>query len=106
MNGLDYVDPQYNFTYCANFLNMMFFSSVNNYTPDPVHVRALNELLILHADHEQNCSTSAVRLVGSSEANLYASVSAGCCALWGSKHGGANQAVMDMLNKMLNEKNY
>lgn len=104
MNGLDYVDPQYNFTYCANFLNMMFFSSVNNYTPDPVHVRALNELLILHADHEQNCSTSAVRLVGSSEANLYASVSAGCCALWGSKHGGANQAVMDMLNKMLNEK--
>lgn len=103
MNGLDYVDPQYNFSYCANFLNMMFYSSVNNYTPNPVHVRALNQLLILHADHEQNCSTSAVRLVGSSEANLYASVAAGCCALWGSKHGGANQAVMDMLNKMLNE---
>ncbi len=104
MNGLDYVDPQYNFSYCANFLNMMFFSSVNNYTPNPIHVKALNQLLILHADHEQNCSTSAVRLVGSSEANLYASVSAGCCALWGSKHGGANQAVMDMLNKMLAEK--
>lgn len=103
MNGLDYVDPQYNFSYCANFLNMMFYSSVNNYSPDPIHVRALNQLLILHADHEQNCSTSAVRLVGSSEANLYASVSAGCCALWGSKHGGANQAVMDMLTKMLNE---
>ncbi len=104
MNGLDYVDPQYNFSYCANFLNMMFYSSVNNYTPNPVHVKALNQLLILHADHEQNCSTSAVRLVGSSEANLYASVSAGCCALWGSKHGGANQAVMDMLNKMVSEK--
>lgn len=104
MNGLDYVDPQYNFSYCANFLNMMFYSSVNNYTPNPIHVKALNQLLILHADHEQNCSTSAVRLVGSSEANLYASVSAGCCALWGSKHGGANQAVMDMLNKMLNDK--
>lgn len=103
MNGLDYVDSQYNFSYCANFLNMMFYSSVNNYSPDPIHVRALNQLLILHADHEQNCSTSAVRLVGSSEANLYASVSAGCCALWGSKHGGANQAVMDMLTKMLNE---
>lgn len=103
MNGLDYIDPQYNFSYCANFLNMMFYSSVNNYTPDPVHVKALNQLLILHADHEQNCSTSAVRLVGSSEANLYASVSAGCCALWGSKHGGANQAVMDMLTKMVKE---
>lgn len=104
MNGLDFVNPQYNLSYCANFLNMMFFSSVNNYAPDPLHVKALNELLILHADHEQNCSTSAVRLVGSSEANLYASVAAGCCALWGSKHGGANQAVMDMLMKMHNEK--
>lgn len=104
MNGMDFVNPQYNLSYCANFLNMMFFSSVNNYYPDPLHVKALNELLILHADHEQNCSTSAVRLVGSSEANLYASVAAGCCALWGSKHGGANQAVMDMLMKMQNEK--
>ncbi len=103
MNGLDFVEPQYNFSYCANFLNMMFYSSVNNYSPDPLHVKALNQLLILHADHEQNCSTSAVRLVGSSEANLYAAVSAGCCALWGSKHGGANQAVMDMLNKIIRE---
>ena len=101
--GLPYVDPQYNYSYCANFLNMMFYSSVNNYTPDPLHVKALNKLLILHADHEQNCSTSAVRLVGSSEANLYASVAAGCCALWGSKHGGANQAVMEMLQKIHNE---
>ncbi len=104
MNGMEYVEPRYDLSYCANFLNMMFYSSVNNYTPDPVHVKALNELLILHADHEQNCSTSAVRLVGSSEANLYASVAAGCCALWGSKHGGANQAVMDMLQKMQSEK--
>ena len=103
MNGLDFVNPQYNLSYCANFLNMMFYSSVNNYTPDPIYVKALNQLLILHADHEQNCSTSAVRLVGSSEANLYASVAAGCCALWGSKHGGANQAVMDMLTKMRTE---
>ena len=103
MNGLDFVEPQYNFSYCANFLNMMFYSSVNNYVPDPLHVKALNQLLILHADHEQNCSTSAVRLVGSSEANLYAAVAAGCCALWGSKHGGANQAVMDMLNKIMKD---
>lgn len=103
MNGLDFIEPQYNYSYCANFLNMMFYSSVNNYTPDPVHVEALNKLLIIHADHEQNCSTSAVRLVGSSEANLYASVAAGCCALWGSKHGGANQAVMDMLMKIRSE---
>lgn len=103
-NGYDFVDPQYNYSYCANFLNMMFHSSVNDYTPDPIHVKALNQLLILHADHEQNCSTSAVRLVGSSEANLYAAVSAGCCALWGPKHGGANQEVMSMLNKIVNEK--
>lgn len=103
-NGYDFVDPQYNYSYCANFLNMMFHSSVNDYTPDPIHVKALNQLLILHADHEQNCSTSAVRLVGSSEANLYAAVSAGCCALWGPKHGGANQEVMAMLNKIVNEK--
>ena len=103
MNGLEFVEPQYNFSYCANFLNMMFYTSVNNYSPDPLHVKALNQLLILHADHEQNCSTSAVRLVGSSEANLYAAVAAGCCALWGSKHGGANQAVMDMLNRIIKE---
>lgn len=103
MNGLDFVDPLYNYSYCANFLNMMFYTSVDNYHPNPVHVNALNKLLIIHADHEQNCSTSAVRLVGSSEANLYASVAAGCCALWGSKHGGANQAVMDMLTQIQTE---
>ena len=103
MNGLDFVDPSYKFSYCENFLNMMFSTSVNAYVPDPLHVKALNILLILHADHEQNCSTSAVRLVASSEANLYASVAAGCCALWGSKHGGANQAVMQMLNQIYTE---
>ncbi|MFA6905968.1 MAG: citrate/2-methylcitrate synthase, partial [Sphaerochaeta sp.] len=103
MNGLDFVDPSYKFSYCENFLNMLFHTPVNAYIPDPLHVKALNILLILHADHEQNCSTSAVRLVASSEANLYASVAAGCCALWGSKHGGANQAVMQMLNQIYSE---
>ena len=101
--GYDFVEPRYNYSYCENFLNMLFSSPVIDYKPDPVHVKALNQLLILHADHEQNCSTSAVRLVGSSEANLYASVAAGCCALWGPKHGGANQAVMEMLNRIISE---
>lgn len=96
-NGLDFVEPRWEYTYCENFLNMMFHTPVNNYTPNPTHVDILNKLLILHGDHEQNCSTSAVRLVGSSEANLYASVASGVCALWGPKHGGANQAVMAML---------
>lgn len=81
---------------------MMFHTSVNEYKPNPVHVKALNQLLIIHADHEQNCSTTAVRLVGSSEANLYASVAAGCCALWGPRHGGANMEVMNMLNAIKN----
>lgn len=101
--GYDFVEPRWDYSYCENFLNMLFNSPVVDYHPDPVHVKALNQLLILHADHEQNCSTSAVRLVGSSEANLYASVAAGCCALWGPRHGGANQAVMEMLNRIVNE---
>lgn len=101
--GEDIVNPSYKYSYCENFLHMMFDSPVKNYQPDPKQVVALNKLLILHADHEQNCSTSAVRLVGSSAANLYASVSAGCCALWGKKHGGANQAVLEMLEKIKNE---
>lgn len=100
MKGLEFIDPQYNYSYCENFLNMMFSTSVNNYHPNPIHVKALNKLLIIHADHEQNCSTTAVRLVGSAEANLYASVAAGCCALWGPRHGGANMAVMNMLNNI------
>ena len=98
--GEPIVYPSNKLSYCENFLNMMFKSPVNNYQLDPVHVKALNILLILHADHEQNCSTSTVRMVGSSQANLYASISAGISALWGPLHGGANQAVMEMLNKI------
>ena len=100
-NGLDFVEPRWEYSYCENFLNMMFHTPVNNYNPDPKYVEILNKLLILHGDHEQNCSTTAVRLVGSSEANLYASVAAGVCALWGPKHGGANQAVMAMLKNIV-----
>ncbi len=103
MEGMEFLDPKYEYSYCENLLNMMFHTSVNNYTPSPVHVKALNQLLIIHADHEQNCSTTAVRLVGSSEANLYASVAAGCCALWGPRHGGANMAVMNMLSRIKND---
>lgn len=103
MNGLEFIDPKYEYSYCENLLNMMFHTSVNGYVPNPVHVKALNQLLIIHADHEQNCSTTAVRLVGSSEANLYASVAAGCCALWGPRHGGANMEVMNMLTKIKND---
>lgn len=96
LRGEDFVDPSYKYSYCENFLNMMFKSPVMEYQINPLHVKALNQLLILHADHEQNCSTTAVRLIASSGANLYASVSAGICALWGPKHGGANQAVIEM----------
>lgn len=92
--------PKNELDYCANFLHMMFAMPTEDYTPDPVVVSALNVLLILHADHEQNCSASTVRMVGSSHANLYASISAGICALWGPLHGGANQAVIEMLEKI------
>jgi len=81
----------------------MFSMPTEDYTPDPVVVEALNKLLILHADHEQNCSASTVRIVGSSQANLYASISAGVSALWGPLHGGANQAVIEMLEKIQND---
>jgi citrate synthase len=89
--------PQDHLSYCANFLQMMFSVPARSYDVDPDLVRALNILLILHADHEQNCSTSTVRLVGSSLANMYAAISAGILALWGPLHGGANQAVIEML---------
>ncbi|MEX2524171.1 MAG: citrate synthase [Gammaproteobacteria bacterium] len=92
--------PQNHLSYCANFLQMMFAVPTESYEVDPDMVRALNILLILHADHEQNCSTSTVRLVGSSQANLFASISAGICALWGPLHGGANQAVVEMLQEI------
>ena len=91
------VYPRPDLSYCANFLNMMFDSPVKPYEIDPVVVRALEVFWILHADHEQNCSTSAVRLVGSARVNLYAAISSGIAALWGPLHGGANQAVIEML---------
>lgn len=94
--------PKNDLDYCSNFLQMMFALPVENYEVDPVVSRALNKLLILHADHEQNCSTSTVRLVGSSKANIYSSISAGISALWGPLHGGANQEVIEMLEEIRN----
>jgi citrate synthase len=91
------VYPKQEFTYCENFLNMMFDTPVRPYVIDQDLVRALNMFWILHADHEQNCSTAAVRLVGSARVNLYAAISTGISALWGPLHGGANQAVVEML---------
>ncbi len=89
--------PQNHLAYCENFLHMMFAMPTEDYQVDPVVADALDKLLILHADHEQNCSASTVRIVGSSQANLYSSISAGVNALWGPLHGGANQAVIQML---------
>lgn len=100
--GHPIIYPQNHLSYCANFLQMMFGVPAEPYEVDDDMVRALNIILILHADHEQNCSTSTVRLVGSSQANLYASVSAGILALWGPLHGGANQAVIEMLESIHN----
>ena len=98
--GHPLVYPRHDLSYCANFLNMMFDSPVKPYVIKDEVVAALNKILILHADHEQNCSTSTVRLVGSARVNLYASISAGISALWGPLHGGANQAVVEMLEKI------
>jgi citrate synthase len=98
--GHKVVYPRYDLAYCANFLNMMFDSPVRPYEIDEDLVQALNVFFILHADHEQNCSTAAVRLVGSARVNLYAAISAGLCALWGPLHGGANQAVIEMLQQI------
>jgi citrate synthase len=95
--GEPIVYPRHDMKYCENFLNMMFSSPVVRDPVNPVLADALNKLLILHADHEQNCSSSVVRAVGSADANLYASISAGICALWGPLHGGANQHVIEML---------
>ena len=94
----EYPDPA--LSYCRNFLHMMFSKPHRRYEPTPQVVKALSRFLILHADHEQNCSTSTVRMVGSSGANLFASVSAGVCALWGPLHGGANMAVIEMLEEI------
>jgi citrate synthase len=93
--------PQNSKSYCENFLYMMFGMPTEEYKVDPVVVNALNTLLILHADHEQNCSASTVRIVGSSQANLYSSIAGGISALWGPLHGGANQAVIEMLDQIM-----
>ncbi|MFP7754853.1 citrate synthase [Thermodesulfobacteriota bacterium B35] len=103
--GHPLVYPRADLSYCGNFLNMMFDKPVKPYTVRPEVVAALNKLLILHADHEQNCSTSTVRLVGSAGVNLYASISAGINALWGPLHGGANEAVIDMLELIYADDN-
>src|SRR5204862_8245708 len=88
----------------ANFLHMMFATPCEEYVVDPVISKAVDLLLILHADHEQNCSTSTVRMVGSSQANLFAGISAGISALWGPLHGGANQKVIEMLEQIAREE--
>ncbi len=95
--GEPIVYPRHDLSYCANFLNMMFDSPVKPYEIDPEIVKALDRLLIIHADHEQNCSTSAVRVIGSAQVNIYSTISAGINALSGPLHGGANQAVISML---------
>jgi citrate synthase len=98
--GQPFMYPRNDLDYSSNILHMMFATPCAEYEPNPVIARALDLLLILHADHEQNCSTSTVRTVGSSGANLFASVSAGISALWGPLHGGANEAVIDMLTSI------
>ena len=98
--GQPFIYPKNELDYCQNFLRMMFAVPSEPYIADPDFVEALNLLLIVHADHEQNCSTSTVRMVGSADANLFASISAGICALWGPLHGGANQACVEMLEEI------
>ncbi len=103
-NGHPTVYPKNSLDYVANYLNMTFGQvTMPEYEPDPVLVSAMNKLLILHADHEQNCSASTVRVVGSSQSNLYSSISAGISALWGPLHGGANQEVLEMLEQIQND---
>ena len=99
--GLPFNYPRNDLNYVENFLHMMFAVPTEPYQIDPDFVQALNLLFIVHADHEQNCSTSTVRMVGSADANLFASISAGICALWGPLHGGANEACVEMLEAIL-----
>ena len=103
-HGLPFIYPNQELNYVENFLHMMFSDSEDNFRTDSVLVDALDLLLILHADHEQNCSTSTVRMAGSSLSNVYGSISAGISALWGPLHGGANQAVLEML-QMIKDDN-
>ena len=104
-NGHPIIYPDNSLDYCSNFLKMMFSLPSLQYEPNPVVTDALNKLLILHADHEQNCSTSTVRIVGSAQSSIYPSISAGINALWGPLHGGANQAVIEMLDTIMNDNN-
>lgn len=99
--GQPLIYPRNDLNYCENFLQMMFAVPSEPYEIDPDFVEALNLLLIVHADHEQNCSTSTVRMVGSSNANLFASIAAGICALWGPLHGGANEACVNMIEQII-----
>ena len=103
--GQPFIYPNNDLDYCENFLHMMFATPASDYLVDPDFAEALNMLLIVHADHEQNCSTSTVRMVGSSNANLFASISAGIGALWGPLHGGANEAVVKMLTEIARDGN-
>ena len=103
-NGFPINYPHPEMSYTQNLLHMMFSQPYKEFEPDPLLVKALDTIFMLHADHEQNCSTSTVRMVGSSEANLFASVAAGVSALWGPLHGGANVAVVDMLESILEQK--
>ena len=96
--------PRHDLKYTANFLHMMFTQPYNDYEPDPEEERALDVLLLLHADHEQNCSTSTVRMVGSSGGNLFSAVAAGVSALWGPLHGGANVAVVSMIENLMESR--
>ena len=102
-NGLPFIYPDQDLNYVENFLHMMFSDSQEEFHAEPVLVDALNLLLILHADHEQNCSTSTVRLAGSSKSNVFGAISSGISALWGPLHGGANQAVIEMLKRIKND---
>jgi citrate synthase len=95
--GLPIIYPKLDYKYTANFLHMLFSHPLKDHVPDAEAVKALDLIFLLHADHEQNCSTSTVRMVASSRANLFASAASGVCALWGPLHGGANQAVLEML---------
>ena len=99
--GQPFIYPRNDRSYCENFLEMMFAVPCEEYEIDPDFTNALEMLLVVHADHEQNCSTSTVRMVGSSDANLFASISAGVSALWGPLHGGANQACVQMLEQIV-----
>tara|TARA_B100000809_G_scaffold15453_1_gene13900 strand:+ start:3438 stop:4724 length:1287 start_codon:yes stop_codon:yes gene_type:complete len=101
--GQPFVYPQNDLNYCQNFLQMMFAVPSEPYEIDDDFVNALNLLLIVHADHEQNCSTSTVRMVGSANSNLFASIAAGICALWGPLHGGANEACVNMLEQIIED---